>query len=54
MGFPGSRNFKDYPSAFNEEIIINSGMHWGVITAFISVILAYFLFLKHQIGRAHV
>ena len=50
MGFPGSRNFKDYPSAFNEEIITNSGMHWGVITAFISVILAYFLFLKHQKG----
>ena len=50
MGFPGSRNFQEYPSAFNEEIITNSGMHWGVITAFISVILAYFLFLKHQKG----
>ena len=47
MGLPGSRNLKDYPSA---EILVNSGMHWGVLTAFLAVILAYFLFLKHQKG----
>ena len=50
MGLPGSRNLKDYPSAHNSEIIANSGMHWGVLTAFLAVILAYFLFLKHQKG----
>ena len=50
MGLPGSRNLKDYPSAHNSELIVNSGMHWGVLTAFLAVILAYFLFLKHQKG----
>lgn len=28
-GFPGSRNLQQYPSAFNAEVIANSGMHWG-------------------------
>ncbi len=49
-GFPGPRNLKDYPSAFNDEIITGSGMHWGVLTAFIAVIFAYILLNRHMLG----
>ncbi|WP_425073820.1 ABC transporter permease [Sagittula sp. S175] len=50
MGFPGSRNFKQWPAAFNDEIIANTGAHWGVIAAFIAVILAYVLLSRHILG----
>jgi simple sugar transport system permease protein len=50
MGFPGSRNLKDYPAAFNDEIIAGSGMHWGVVFAFIAVIFAYVLLNRHMLG----
>ena len=49
-GFPGSRNLKDYPSAFNDEIITGTGMHWGVAAAFIAVIFAYVLLNRHMLG----
>ncbi|WP_372613307.1 ABC transporter permease [Aquicoccus sp.] len=49
-GFPGSRNLKEYPSAFNDEIIIGTGMHWGVLTAFLAVIFAYVLLNRHMLG----
>ncbi len=49
-GFPGSRNLKEYPSAFNPELIEGTGMHWGVVAAFIAVIFAYVLFAKHKLG----
>ncbi len=52
MGFPGSRNFKDFPPAgHNAEIIANSGMHWGgVVAAFIAVIFAYVLLTRHMLA----
>ena len=43
-GFPGSRNLQKYESAANAEIISNSGMHWGVLFAFITVIFSYIVF----------
>ncbi|WP_166416970.1 ABC transporter permease [Cochlodiniinecator piscidefendens] len=49
-GFPGSRNFQQYEAASNPEIIAGSGMHWGVITAFIAVIGAYILLNRHILG----
>jgi simple sugar transport system permease protein len=49
-GFPGSRNFKDYETAFNGELIPNTGMHWGVAIAFIAVIFAYVLLNRHMLG----
>jgi len=49
-GFPGSRNLQQYPSAFNAEVIANSGMHWGVISAFIAVIFAYVMMTRHIRG----
>ncbi len=49
-GFPGSRNLKDYASAFNDEIFVGSGMHWGVVAAFIAVIFAYILLNRHMLG----
>ncbi len=49
MGFPGSRNLAQYPSAttwINQTI----GMHWGVVTAFIAVIFAYIALSRHIFG----
>lgn len=50
MGFPGSRNFQQYPAAYNGELIAGTGMHWGVLTAFIAVIAAYILLNRHLLG----
>ncbi|NUB44622.1 ABC transporter permease [Fertoebacter nigrum] len=49
-GFPGSRNLSQYPAAANPEIIAGSGMHWGVVAAFIAVIAAYVLLQRHILG----
>lgn len=49
-GFPGSRNLQQYPSASNTELIAGSGMHWGVVAAFIAVISAYILLNRHIMG----
>ena len=50
MGFPGSRNFKDFPAAHNPELIAGTGMHLGVVAAFIVVIFAYVMFARHISG----
>ena len=50
MGFPGSRNLRQYDSTHNAELISGSGMHWGVVVAFISVIFAYILLTQHLRG----
>lgn len=50
MGFPGSRNLAQYPSAANLELIEGSGMHWGVVAAFIAVIFAYITLSRHIFG----
>ena len=49
-GFPGSRNLRQYESAANNELIAGWGMHWGVVAAFIAVILAYILLSRHLMG----
>ena len=49
-GFPGSRNFAQYPAAANPELIAGTGMHWGVVAAFIAVIFAYILLQRHILG----
>ncbi|WP_294623425.1 ABC transporter permease [uncultured Roseovarius sp.] len=49
-GFPGSRNFQEYPSAHNAELFAGSGMHWGVVAALIAVIFAYILLGRHILG----
>lgn len=49
-GFPGSRNFNSYPAASNPELIAGTGMHWGVVIAFIAVIFAYILLQRHILG----
>jgi general nucleoside transport system permease protein len=49
-GFPGSRNFSSYPAASNPELIAGTGMHWGVVAAFIAVIAAYVLLQRHILG----
>ncbi len=48
-GFPGSRNFGDYPAA-NSWINEASGLHWGMAFAFIAVIFAYVLLNRHILG----
>ena len=50
MGFPGSRNLAQYPSAANLELIKGTGMHWGVVAAFIAVIFAYVVMSRHILG----
>ncbi|KZY30863.1 sugar ABC transporter permease [Roseovarius sp. HI0049] len=49
-GFPGSRNLQQYESAYNAEVIAGTGMHWGVVAAFMAVILAYVLLNRHILG----
>jgi len=49
-GFPGSRNLQQYPAAANPELIAGTGMHWGVVAAFVSVIAAYVLLNRHMLG----
>ncbi|MEM8554262.1 MAG: ABC transporter permease [Pseudomonadota bacterium] len=49
-GFPGSRNLQSYEAAHNAEIIAGTGMHWGVLTAFIAVIAAYVIMQRHVLG----
>lgn len=50
MGFPGSRNLQQYPAASNPELIPGTGLHWGVVAAFIAVILGYILLKRHIFG----
>jgi len=49
-GFPGSRNLAQYPAASNPELIAGTGVHWGVIAAFVAVIAAYVILQRHILG----
>jgi len=50
LGFPGSRNLAQWSSSANNELIAGSGMHWGVVAAFIAVIFAYVALSRHIFG----
>ncbi|MEJ6392506.1 ABC transporter permease [Gymnodinialimonas sp. 2305UL16-5] len=50
QGFPGSRNLARHAGTDNPELIAGTGMHWGVVAAFLAVIAAFILFQKHTIG----
>jgi simple sugar transport system permease protein len=50
MGFPGSRNFKEWDAVHNAEIFSGTGMHWGVVFALIAVIGAYVMLTRHIMG----
>jgi simple sugar transport system permease protein len=49
-GFPGSRNLSQIPSMANPELIPGTGMHWGVVAAFMAVIAGYILLQRHILG----
>ncbi|MEM1430315.1 MAG: ABC transporter permease [Pseudomonadota bacterium] len=49
-GFPGSRNLRDWEASSNTELIAGTGMHWGVVAAFIAVIFGYILLSRHLLG----
>ncbi len=49
-GFPGSRNLRQYEAASNQELIAGTGMHWGVVAAFLAVIVAAVLLNRHMLG----
>lgn len=49
MGFPGSRNFSDFPAG-SSWINEAAGLHWGMAFAFIAVIFAYVLLNRHILG----
>jgi simple sugar transport system permease protein len=50
VGFPGSRNLSQWASSANPELIAGSGMHWGVVAAFLAVIAAYVALARHIFG----
>lgn len=50
MGFPESRNFNEYGSAFNAEMISNTGLHFGVIAMMAAVIVGYIALTRHLFG----
>jgi len=49
-GFPGSRNLARHPGTDNPELWAGTGMHWGVVAAFVAVIAAHVLFTRHVLG----
>jgi general nucleoside transport system permease protein len=49
-GFPGSRNLAQYPASANPELIAGTGMHWGVVAAFLAVMASYILLQRHILG----
>lgn len=49
-GFPGSRNLSQIPAMANPELIPGTGMHWGVVAAFVVVIAAYVMLQRHILG----
>lgn len=49
-GFPGSRNLARHPGTDNPELIAGTGMHWGVVAAFVAVIAGYVLLNRHLMG----
>ncbi|MEM9524334.1 MAG: ABC transporter permease [Pseudomonadota bacterium] len=49
-GFPGSRNFQNYPAAYNSELLSGTGAHWGVVIALGAVVFAYILLNRHILG----
>ena len=50
QGFPGSRNFRDFPAAHNDYLIESAGLHWGGLAAVLAVIGAYVLLSRHVLG----
>ncbi len=49
-GFPGSRNLQQYGAASNPELIAGTGLHWGVIAAFVAVAGGWVLLTRHIAG----
>ena len=49
-GFPGSRNLSQIPAMANPELVAGTGMHWGVVAAFVVVIAAYVMLQRHILG----
>jgi len=50
MGFPGSKNFRNYPSAHNADLIAGSGLHWGGLAALIGAMIVAAILLWHVLG----
>ena len=50
QGFPGSRNFRDYPAGHNEFLYEPLGVHWGGVFALGALVLAYILLNRHMLG----
>lgn len=54
QGFPGSRNFRDFPAAHNPDLTASWaqpwGVHWGVILAGVAVIVALIIMRSHLFG----
>ncbi|WP_297617667.1 ABC transporter permease [uncultured Roseicyclus sp.] len=49
-GFPGSRNLARHAGTDNPELIAGTGMHLGVVAAFVAVIAAHVIMTRHILG----
>ncbi len=50
FGFPGSRNLSQWSSSANPDLIEGTGLHWGVVAAFVAVIGTYVMMQRHLFG----
>ncbi|MFZ1469137.1 MAG: ABC transporter permease [Paracoccaceae bacterium] len=50
MGFPGSRNFRQFPAAGNPELIEGSGLHWGGVAALVAAVVIWVVLSRHALG----
>ncbi len=50
MGFPGSRNFRQFPAAANPELFAGSGLHWGGVAALVAAVVAWVILSRHILG----
>ena len=50
MGFPGSRNFRQFPAAANPDLFAGSGLHWGGVAALVAAVVAWVILSRHILG----
>ena len=50
LGFPGSRDLSKYQSAANLELIPGTGIHFGVVAAFLGVVFLTYFLTYHRTG----
>nr|WP_208103458.1 ABC transporter permease [Rubellimicrobium sp. CFH 75288] len=52
LGFPGSRNLRQWASSANLELVPGTGLHWGGVAALGAVAAGWVLLARHPFGFA--